>query len=849
MDVRRLTRFFLAGIALAPLHALALDVELISRTGIESAMDSNGPTERICGVTPDGRYTLFPSYASNLVPGDTNRHMDLFLHDATTGTIERVNLGNGAVQPNAVSGYIAALSDDGRYVVFDSAADNLVATPTLSRRQIYLRDRTAGTTTLLSHYGNGAAGDADSANPQISADGRYVVFDTRVAFDNKDTNGTRDVYRLDRQSGQFDLMSISETGRIGNGESFEPQISADGSSVAFYTWSNNLVPRDFDGFWDLLLRKPAAGTTQPISRRNNGTVFGGFANLATTGALSADGRYVLMNTAAAAEGADTNGWNDGYRYDSQTGQVQRVTLDSNGLQLDGYGWASAMSRDASRILLQTYAPNVVPGLAQGGSRLFVREVGNGSVRHVTFRSGGELSGDNVYGGAMSDDGSVVAGTAYVDTFAPNDTNQMIDLFRQGGPTNPAQRLSSPKAGSSAVAANHDSGIAFQGYAASADGRFVAFGSQASNLVVGDNNGAIDVFVRDRLLGTTERVSVHSNGTEGWCTSTYPSISDDGRYVAFYSCTPFELEVPSLRADVYVHDRLTHTTRLVSVTPQGTPADSFSTSPSLSADGRYVAFDSCASDLVAGDANAQCDIFVRDLSTGTTTLVTRSIDTAGADDSTYAPQIARNGRYVAFQSSASNLVPDDTNATGDVFVFDRTTQTLERVSVASAEEQSNNLSYLTGISDDGSQVLIFSLATNFVANAPFAAMYLRDRDAGTTEIVSRTSSGQPLFSGGPAALSGDGRRVVFGTNSQDVAPDGYKLLLFDRDTAHLDFLRMIDARFGLGPTLAFTGNGNALLLSTSDNSLVADDGNNHFSDVFVLGNLVDTLFADGFQTTP
>jgi Tol biopolymer transport system component len=845
MEVSRLTRFLLAGIATLPLCAQALDIELISRTGIESAMDSDGPTEQIAGITPDGRYTLFPSYADNLVAGDSNRVVDLFVHDATSGTLERVSVGSGGIQADVATGTRAGLSDDARYVVFDSTATTLVATPTFGHRQIYLRDRLAGTTSLLSKFSGGVAGNADSTNPQISADGRYVVFDTRVAFDGKDANGARDVYRLDRQTGLFELMSISETGRIGNAESFEPQISADGSSVAFFTWATNLVPNDTNGYWDLLLRKPAAGTTQRISRKSNGSELPGFANLVPISALSADGRYVLMNTYVAIDDLDTNSAGDGYRYDSQTGEVQRVTRDSTGAQIEGYTSVDAMSRDGVRIVMHSSAANVMPGLPSG-SRVFVRDIGNTTVTHVTFRNGSEIAGDEASGAVMSDDGTNVVAVTYNGSFVTGDINSMADVIRQDSPTSPAYRLSAPRSGATAVAANHESGVGFQGYSASTDGRYVAFGSQASNLVVGDNNNSTDVFVRDRLLGTTERVSVHSNGTEGWCGSSYPSISDDGRYVAFYSCTPFDLEVPSLRMDIYVRDRVAHTTRLVSLTPQGTPADDFSTGPSLSADGRYVAFDSCATDLVAGDSNARCDIFVRDLVNGATTLVTRSIDTAGSNQNTYAPQISRNGRYVGFTSTASNLVADDTNAVDDAFVFDRDTQSLERVSLGSQEEQANSYSFLQGISDDGSEVLFFSVANNLVPGSPFAAMYLRDRAAGTTEIVSRASNGTYIFTGGPAAMSGDGRRIAFVTLSDDVAPPGAKLMLFDRDASRLDFVRQLDDRFGIGPTLAFTGNGSELLLASADNTFVADDGNNHFSDVFVLSRIEDTLFANGFE---
>jgi Tol biopolymer transport system component len=847
MQAPRLTRFLLAGIVLAPLHVDALEVELVNRTDIASPIDSNGPTENIADITPDGRYTLFPSYASNLLPGDTNLVADLFLHDATSGTLERVNLGNGAAQADAACGNRAGLSDDGRYVVFDSAAGNLVAAATYGYRQIYLRDRTAGTTTLLTQFGNGDGGNGESANPKISADGRFVAFETNVAFDANDTNGVRDVYRLDRQTGAFTLISVSETGGIGNAESIEPQISADGSSVAFKTRASNLVPNDTNGNWDLLLRKPATGATLRISRKANGSQLNDYAELARYGALSADGRYVLINTRAPVVDSDTNPYFDGYRYDSQTDSFSRVTLNSAGAPLNDDTEVTAMSRDASRITMLTGATNVIPGVPGGRARVFVRDIASGTIRHVTFRSGAEQSRDQVYEIAMSDDGNIVVARTLVFSFVTGDTNGMSDVIRQSAPTEPAQRLSAPMADAVAVAANRGSGE-FDGYSASADGRFVAFASKAGNLIVGDTNGTSDVFVRDRLLDTIERVSVYSNGNQGYCGGTHPGISDDGRYVVFNSCTSLDPEHPSDRQQIYVHDRLLHTTRLVSLTPQGSPANNYSNSALLSGDGRYVAYESYATDLVAGDNNGRSDIFLSDLATGTTMLVTRSIDATGAIQGPAHARISRNGRYVAFTSDANNLVPADTNDVQDVFVFDRETQSIERVSVDSQETQANGDSNFHSISDDGSQILFFSSATNLAnIGSPFEAMYVRDRNAGTTEFVGRTRWGAYFEAGGAAAISGNGRRIVFVTDEALGLPQGKKLVLFDRDTTRFDFLRPVDERFEIDREPTFTGNDSELLVSTTDNTFIADDANNHFSDVFVLSKLEDTLFADGFQT--
>jgi Tol biopolymer transport system component len=849
MDARRLVVLSLSCAALTPFGAGALDVELVNRTGIVSAIDSNGPSDHAVGITPDGRYTLFTSLASNLIAGDTNRGGDLFLHDANADSVERVTIGTAGAEADGVQGTVAGISDDGRYVVFDSTARNLVAMSTFGYRQIYLRDRIAGTTTLLSRFSGGNAAMADSANPQLSADGRYVVFDSVAAFDSKDTNGVRDVYRLDRQNGTFTLISVSDDGRIGNNVSYEPQISADGSSVVFYTWAMNLVVGDTNNVWDLLLRKPAAGTTQRVSVNADGSQqMSSYPSLPLLNAISGDGRFVIMNTHVPLEPADTNDSSDGYLYDNQDGSVRRVTLGAGNAQIGGYSSATGLSRDAARIVFQAHAPDVVAGQPAGNYRAYVRELASGTNTHVTFRSGGEIPGDDVFAPVMSDDGGIVVASTLNSNFVGGDDNGMTDLIRQDGATNPAQRLSSPLAGATTTAANHDSGAYFQGHSASAGARFVAFGSLASNLVPGDLNGVHDVFVRDRLLGTTERVSVHSNGSEGFCGSFGPSISDDGRYVVFYSCTPFDIEVPALRMDIYRHDRLTHTTALVSRAHDDTAPNSFSTNPSLSADGRFVAFASCASDIVQNDVNGYCDIFVRDLDAGTTMLATPAIAAGGADQHTTSPRISRNGQRVFYTSDATNLAVADTNAAGDVFVFDRGTQSVELVSANAQGGPANGHSFFADVTDDGSQVLFSSMANNLVGDITPAGIYVRDLDTDTTELVSRNSVGEPLgFAVSPAAISADGGRVVFVTSAANAGPpEGFKLMLFERTPARLSLVRTMNARFPFSGEIRFVGD-STLLLSSADNTYVADDANNHFTDVFLFGKIEDHLFANGFQS--
>jgi Tol biopolymer transport system component len=250
---------------------------------------------------------------------------------------------------------------------------------------------------------------------------------------------------------------------------------------------------------------------------------------------------------------------------------------------------------------------------------------------------------------------------------------------------------------------------------SADGRFVAFSSDASNLVAGDGNGTSDVFVRDRATGKTRRVSVSSAGAEGNNASYDPSISADGRFVAFHSdASNLVAGDGNGTSDVFVRDRATGKTRRVSVSSAGAEGNGDSYASSISADGRFVAFHSNASNLVAGDGNGTSDIFVHDRATGKTRRVSVSSAGAQGNGASYNPSISADGRFVAFHSNASNLVAGDGNGTTDVFVHDRATGKTRRVSVSSAGAEGNGASYNPSISADGRFVAFESSASNLVA---------------------------------------------------------------------------------------------------------------------------------------
>jgi hypothetical protein len=327
-------------------------------------------------------------------------------------------------------------------------------------------------------------------------------------------------------------------------------------------------------------------------------------------------------------------------------------------------------------------------------------------------------------------------------------------------------------------------------ALSYDGRYLAFGSWASNLITGDLNGASDIFRRDVTSGTTTRVSVSSAGAEANNSSYAPSISSSGTYIAFYSLASNLVANDTNGAyDVFFRDMKLNpaTTTRLSVSSSGVEANGASYSPSLSADGRYVAFRSRASNLVSGDTNGTSDIFVRDRTAGTTIRV--SVDSAGAQANAdcWDQAISGDGRYVAFRSAATNLVLGDTNLSADIFLRDTQAGTTTRVSVDSNGLQGLGDSYAPALSSDGRYVAFESVAPNLVVGDANAAsdVFVRDRTAAKTTRVSLSGTGAEANGGSyRAAMSSDGRYIYFSSDASNLVTGDVNASTdaFVRDTA-------------------------------------------------------------------
>jgi Tol biopolymer transport system component len=397
---------------------------------------------------------------------------------------------------------------------------------------------------------------------------------------------------------------------------------------------------------------------------------------------------------------------------------------------------------------------------------------------ITRAGGVQGNGDSDLGYALSQTGQFVAFSSGASNQVVGDTNLVPDVFLFNRQTGATTRVS---VGLGVPPLQATGASTFPSI--SADGRYVGFESLAENLVGPgqDTNLKSDIFVRDRTLDVTERASVALGGfpTQPDGDSNKPSISADGRYVAFFSfATNLVAGDTNGVADVFLYDRqLAVPTQRVSVGPGGVQGNGASVvfGQAVSNDGTRVAFESAATNLAAVDANGAKDVFV--WTSGTTALV--SVNGAGTgpgNGESRVSAISGNGRYVVFESDATDLVASDNNGVTDIFVRDLTAGTTTMVSVSSTGVQANGASFAFGsttVSDNGALIVFESDATNLVTGDTNGVgdVFVRDTVSGTTDRLSITSaSGQPTTVSTEGAVSRDGTTAAFGSFGPEYVSD-------------------------------------------------------------------------------
>lgn len=777
----------------APDYPRQLSVPLASVPESDAASVSSGRA-----LSADGRFVVFSSSASNLVEGDTNGVEDIFVRDQWSGAVRRVSVAADGTQGDSPS-QLPAISANGRYVSFFSQAGTLIPGGD-NGKHVYVKDLYSGAVARATSLPDGSAPPQAELSfttmlSALSADGRYVAFPSSRALAAGDGNGRIDVYVKDMQTGALDLVSSNSADAVGNDNSHVPAISADGRHVAFLSTAGNLVP-DFTASSlqnKVFVKDRLTRSTRLVSATSAGVAATGTCgdppalsadgryiafqcsspNLPANGpwtgerifvkdmqsgtlelisqptysnalapAISGDGRYVVFQqgrpglgtgvylrdrqtqalvnqhvTPAGTEAAgeaitweprmrpaisldgrfvsfqsvnaqlvvpDLNAAADVFVRDRTTQVTRRASAAWSGVRHTGDSGGSAISRDGQTVVFASNSSVLMAGDTNGRTDVFLRTHTDGALQRVSVTTDGTQGNGDSYAPAHAEGSGEVLFLSSATNLIAGDTNGKVDLFAKRLSDGAIERVNTVFGQQSPV-------DALGPIAVSPDGRYVAFTSADGSQYLGssgDRNGFVDIIWRDReTYGAHRIVSMGALGL-GNGDSMQASISDDGQRVAFASdATNFQLDGGSAVRDVFVFafrpSFQSSLQFLASAAADGTPGNGHSEQPALSPDGRYVAFVSDASNLVPGDTNGVRDVFLKDLQTGAIERVnTSSSGAEGTGGGCNSPSIGAGARYIGFVCQQNGLIAGG-SAAAQYYVKDRVTGAIERLSESAA----------------------------------------------------------------------------------------------------------------------------------------------------------------------
>jgi len=402
------------------------------RASVDSAGGQASSQSHAAAPSADGRIVAFHAYANDLVPGDTNSDLDVFVHDFDTGQTERVSISTAGTQANG-SSTDASLSGDGRYVAFTSSATNLVTGDVNGWNDVFVRDRQTQTTFRASVSALGGEANGASLGPAFSADGNYLTFLTSAT--NLVPGGTSgwEVLVRDMTTGSVARVSVAQGGGFPDGPCAEPSLSADGSLVVFSSVATNLVPNDTNAAQDLFVRDRLAGVTTRVNVTSSGAQTSGPGGAQTLGGrLSGDGRLVVYwSDAGNIVPGDSNGYSDVFLHDRVTGETTRISTDAFGTQANFPSRNPTISADGRFVAFQSWATNLIPGDTNASYDAFVRDRFTPSLARVSVDSSGQESNGHTYEPAISADGTHVVFESDASNLVAADTNGTYDVFRHG----------------------------------------------------------------------------------------------------------------------------------------------------------------------------------------------------------------------------------------------------------------------------------------------------------------------------------------------------------------------------------------------------------------------------------
>jgi Tol biopolymer transport system component len=814
-------------------------------------------------ISTNGRYALFESSASDLVPGDTNNVTDVFVRDLVAGTTLLVSAStNGGCANGASRGSV--MTPDGRYVAFVSEASNLTPGDSNGIPDVFVRDLQAGTTTLASV---GATSNSppsgsgifviSSESPDLTPDGRYVAFYSTATNLVPGVRTVGDIYVRDLVGGTtvwastYARTALQAAMGTATGVCFNHALSDDGQFVAYETCPSTTSRAVSAG---VVLRYSLLTGLTDVVNTNAHAALAPYEDIHSLD-MTPDGRF----TAFVANAANTSGTNTCVEvWDAQAGATTLVSGDlSNNVPAGSTCDWPTINPSGRCVAFLSSAANLVTNPLVGTYHLYVRDMQAAATTLVDADTNGVGSLlSPATAPRLSDDGVFVAFECPDSSLVPNDHNHDYDVFVRDLATGASELISAHDAALPSLSPNGSSLLST--FYVSTNARYLAFASDADNLVPNDTNGCRDIFVRDLLLGTNILVSVATNGAAADNLSTDPAISGDGRYVAFTSGADNLVAGDTNKAlDVFVRDFQAGTTALVSVNTGGAgPGNGPSYTPWLGADGRYVLFRSTAANLASGSFSGE-NLFLRDLQAGTTYALTTSGYSSVA--------MTTDGRFIAFGGPTGNVYVWESQAAATVYTNSTTVISCVGISPDGnrivyslsaqlyAVDRAANTNWTIGLVASGSHVgLCFSGdARLMVYTAPLNTtnqVYLYDMQAKTNLLVSRnyTSGGAANGASDSPDISADGRFVAYRSAASNIVPDDTNgvpnVFLYDGQNGTTTLLSA--SRLGLSAadnrslTPVFSADAQTLVFQSWASDLVPQDFNQN-SDVFAY-----TLYSSG-----
>ncbi len=588
----------------------------------------------------------------------------------------------------------------------------------------------------------------------LSADARFVVFASLASnLVPGDTNGTLDTFLIDREQGTIERVNLGDHGQQANGPTYVAHVSGDGRFVVFTSLATNLVSGPGARHEDVFLRDRQTGTTRQLSAD---VLFGQTVHRTSWPSLSDDGRFVVFSAQASPSSLVLV-----YEIESETLEIANIA-PNDGIVGANTNERAAISGDGRYVVFITQS------IWNEESNALLRDRQSGTTTRIDMSSAAPR--EYVYEPSISRDGRFISFASSTLELVAGDTNGHEDVFIHDRELGTTERVSLDLAGSRIEGDSFPAGL-------SDDGRFVSF--RTTGIAESGDQGPVQRnYVRDRLTGTTERICQTPEGEagNGWGLASYHSLAGDGSMSVFSSGADNLVDGDTNGlSDLFIRDhRLQRTERINFAAGEPLPAagNGMSTLAGCcgrrtSAAGDLVVFSSSASNLVTNDDNGMEDVFLYEVDEGRNHLLSRSLQGTPGNGRSHQASISADGRWVAFTSASSNLVPGDSNGVSDVFLLDRESEHIQRISISGAGAQGDSASLAPAISGNGKFVAFESASLDLAPDGHPGRrdLFLHHVGNGVTERMGRmTRLGEPILSQVVhAGISNDSSAIVFLTH--------------------------------------------------------------------------------------